>query len=182
MAQNVADDTRSVLFQLYVYADYGNVRKDVLWRRRNRWEDCSCCVVCIFSACRHAFISSFPFREKMKYGIDDLAANYFLKGDQITVFALHDNIIVGCGSICFMELMPTFSHPTGKRAHLMNVYTNGAYRRQGIASKMTTMLIEEAWNRGATEISLDATESGKPLYRKCGFKDSDECMVLGRKN
>ena len=108
--------------------------------------------------------------------------DYFLKGDQITVFALRDNIIVGCGSICFMELMPTFSHPSGKRAHLMNVYTSGAYRRLGIAYKMTTMLIEEAWNRGATEISLDTTESGRPLYRKCGFKDSDECMVLVRKN
>jgi len=107
---------------------------------------------------------------------------YFQKGDQITVFALQDNIIVGCGSICFMELMPTFSHPTGKRAHLMNVYTNSAYRRQGIAYKMTTMLIEEAWNRGATEISLDATAAGRPLYRKCGFGDSDECMVLVREN
>ena len=80
------------------------------------------------------------------FGEDFVQASrdYFLKGDQITVFALHDNIIVGCGSICFMELMPTFSHPTGKRAHLMNVYTNGAFRRKGIAYKMTTMLIEEA--------------------------------------
>ena len=98
------------------------------------------------------------------------------------MFAIQDNIVVGCGTICFMALMPTFSHPTGKRAHLMNVYMNGAYRRQGIAYKITTMLIEEAWDRGATEISLDATESGRPLYRKCGFKDSDECMVLVRKN
>ena len=76
--------------------------------------------------------------------------------------------------------MPTFAHPTGKRAHLMNVYTDAAYRRQGIGFAMTNMLIEAAWNRGATEISLDATESGRALYIKCGFKDSDECMVLGR--
>lgn len=33
---------------------------------------------------------------------------------------------------------------------------------------------------GATEISLDVTESGRELYSKCGFKDSDECMVLVR--
>ena len=45
---------------------------------------------------------------------------------------------------------------------------------------MTRMLIEAAWEKGATEISLDATESGRPLYEKCGFKDSDECMVLVR--
>ena len=121
-------------------------------------------------------------RNDYTFGEDFVQASrdYFREGDQITVFALDDDKIVGCASICFLQIMPTFSHPTGKRAHLMNVYTEADYRRKGIAYIMTTMLIEEAWNRGATEISLDATESGRPLYRKCGFKDSDECMVLLR--
>lgn len=26
--------------------------------------------------------------------------------------------------------------------------------------------------------SLDATPSGGPLYKKCGFAESEECMVL----
>lgn len=43
---------------------------------------------------------------------------------------------------------------------------------------MVSMLINEAKEKGVTEISLDATELGKPLYRKCGFVESDECMVL----
>ena len=43
---------------------------------------------------------------------------------------------------------------------------------------MVEMLIEEARRRGVTEISLDATTSGRPLYRKLGFQDSEECMVL----
>lgn len=105
---------------------------------------------------------------------------YFQNGNQITVFAICGAKIVGCASICFIKIMPTFAHPTGKRAHLMNVYTDVAYRRQRIAFTMMNMLIEAAWSRGATEISLDATESGRALYRKCGFKESDECMVLVR--
>ena len=63
----------------------------------------------------------------------------------------------------------------------MNVYTKKEYRRQGIARRMVELLIKETWEKGATEISLDATESGRPLYESLGFTDSEECMVLTRK-
>lgn len=102
---------------------------------------------------------------------------YFEKADQTTVLAM-DKGVIGCATMCYMEMMPTFSHPTGKRAHLMNVYTKSEYRRQGIARQMLYMLICEAKERGVTEISLDTTESGRPLYKSCGFVESDECMVL----
>lgn len=102
---------------------------------------------------------------------------YFEKGNQTTILAI-DQEVIGCATLCYIEMMPTFSHPTGKRAHLMNVYTNSRYRRQGIAYQMVQMLIDEAKEKGVTEISLDATESGRPLYKRCGFVDSDECMVL----
>ena len=107
--------------------------------------------------------------------------DYFLNGDQVTVLALDGDIVAGCASMSFMRIMPTFSHPTGKRAHLMNVYTRSEYRRQGIARNMVNMLIDETWKRGATEISLDATKMGRPLYESLGFTNSTECMVLTRK-
>jgi len=107
--------------------------------------------------------------------------DYFLNGDQVTVLALDGNVVAGCASMSFMRIMPTFSHPTGKRAHLMNVYTRSEYRRQGIAREMVNMLIDETWKRGATEISLDATKMGRPLYESLGFTNSTECMVLTRK-
>lgn len=111
---------------------------------------------------------------------EDLLHNsheYFLNKNQTTVLAINKEI-VGCATICYFEIMPTFSHPTGKRAYLMNIYTNSKYRRQGIAIHMLNILIKEAKEKGVTEISLDATEIGRPLYKKCGFIDSDECMVL----
>lgn len=112
---------------------------------------------------------------------DDLvraSREYFLSGDQTTVLALDSGKVIGCASMSYIWIMPTFSHPTGKRAHLMNVYTASSSRRQGIARRMCGMLIQDAKDKGATEISLDATESGRPLYSSLGFTDSGECMVL----
>lgn len=103
---------------------------------------------------------------------------YFQEGNQTTCIALENGRAIACASMSYIEIMPTFSHPTGKRAHLMNVYTNENYRRQGIARKLVRMLVEEARERGVTEISLDATDSGRPLYESLGFSASDECMIM----
>jgi ribosomal protein S18 acetylase RimI-like enzyme len=114
---------------------------------------------------------------------DELIAcsrDYFKNANQTTILAI-DEKVVGCATICYVEMMPTFSHPTGKRAHLMNVYTNSQYRRQGIAFRMLSMLINEAKEKGVTEISLDATVLGRELYKKQGFVESNECMILNVK-
>lgn len=69
-------------------------------------------------------------------------------------------------------------HPSGKWAHIMNVYTRNSYRRRGIAYQMMKILIDEAKMKGITEISLDSTTLGRPLYEKCGFIKTEEGMVL----
>lgn len=102
---------------------------------------------------------------------------YFECGDQTTVLAV-ENEVIGCATMCYLEMMPTFSHPTGRRAHLMNVYTQEQFRGNGIGSKMMEILLSEAKKKGVTEVSLDATELGRPLYKKFGFIESEECMVL----
>lgn len=107
---------------------------------------------------------------------------YFLNGDQTTVFAMEGNKIAGCASISYITIMPTFSHPTGKRAHLMNVYTRKEFRRKGVGKMMINFLIDEAKSRGVTEISLDATEMGRPLYKALGFNSNEEGMNLNCSN
>ncbi len=108
----------------------------------------------------------------------DTSREYFLYGDQTTVFAMEGDKIAGCASISYITIMPTFSHPTGKRAHLMNVYTRSEFRRKGVGKLMVEYLIEDAKQKGATEISLDATEMGHPLYKAIGFTENTEGMNL----
>lgn len=103
---------------------------------------------------------------------------YFTNGEQTTVLAYCEGEAVGCATICYHTVMPTFSHQTGNRAHIMNVYVENEHRRQGLARKMMEALLEEAKERGVTSITLDATESGKPLYKALGFGGSEEYMEL----
>ena len=108
----------------------------------------------------------------------ECSREYFLHGDQTTVFAMEGDKIAGCTTLSYITIMPTFSHPTGKRAHLMNVYTREAFRRRGVGKLMIQFLIDEAKSRGVTEISLDATQMGHPLYKSLGFNDNSEGMNL----
>lgn len=91
--------------------------------------------------------------------------------------AYDDKALVGTSGICFYALPPSFSNLTGKTAYIMNMYTIEEYRRQGIASVMFTKLLEEAQSRGHKKIYLHATEEGRPVYKKYGFKDTDNEMA-----
>ena len=123
-------------------------------------------------------VNNLDFDYEYSDEIIESSIEYFKHGDHTTVLAMDGKRVIGCATICYIYIMPTFSHPTGKRAHLMNVYTMKEWQRHGIAMKMVSMLIDEAWERGVTEISLDATDEGRPLYKKLGFVDSTEGMVL----
>ena len=112
----------------------------------------------------------------------DTSREYFLNGDQTTVFAMDGDRIAGCATISYITIMPTFSHPSGKRGHLMNVYTRKEYRRQGVGQLMVNFLIDEAKSRGVTEISLDATEMGHPLYKSLGFNENTTAMTIELKH
>ncbi|MGN1339519.1 MAG: GNAT family N-acetyltransferase [Oscillospiraceae bacterium] len=115
-------------------------------------------------------------------GISDemmrISEEYFGSDAHTTVLANCDGKLAGCASVCWITVMPTFSHPTGKRAHVMNVYTRSEFRRMGAARKMMEFLLAEARVRGVTYVSLDATESGRPLYEALGFCGSEESMGL----
>lgn len=93
-----------------------------------------------------------------------------LKEDNhIAYLVFNNDEFVGAGDIVFYKVMPTYHKPCGKRAYIMNMYTVPNYRRKGIAYKTLDLLVNEAIQRGITYISLEATEIGKPLYKKYGF-------------
>lgn len=108
----------------------------------------------------------------------DNSKEYFESDKHITILAKEGNLIIGCASMCLIKVMPTFDHPSCNRAHIMNVYTKKEYRGRGIAYHAMQELITEAKKLKITELSLDSTKEGRYLYRKCGFNESKEGLVL----
>ena len=58
------------------------------------------------------------------------------------------------------------------------MYTAPAYRRSGIAFHTLELLVQEAREKGITQIALEATSMGRPLYEKFGFVCSKDEMEL----
>ncbi|MBE5949046.1 MAG: GNAT family N-acetyltransferase [Lachnospiraceae bacterium] len=102
-----------------------------------------------------------------------------LKNDTHSAYLVFDGeAFVGAGGISYFQVMPTYHNPTGKKAYIMNMYTNPDYRRQGIAFKTLDLLVADAKERGITSISLEATDMGRPLYEKYGFVKMNDEMEL----
>lgn len=107
------------------------------------------------------------------------ATRGFLRNaDQTTLLAMDGEAAVACATLCYKTCIPTLGHPTGKRAHIMNVYVAEGYRRQGVAKRLMLALHAEAASRGVTEITLDATDEGRKLYEAIGYQASEECMFF----
>lgn len=92
------------------------------------------------------------------------------------------NKFVGAGGVSFYQVLPTFHNPTGRRAHIMNMYTVPEYRRRGIGLRTLDLLVNAAKTQGIYSITLEATTMGKPLYEKYGFVQMNDEMFLPELN
>jgi GNAT superfamily N-acetyltransferase len=86
--------------------------------------------------------------------------------------------IVGTSGLSFYAIAPSLKNLTGKIAYILNMYTVPSYRGKGIASALFERIINEARVRGYKKILLHATESGRLVYQKFGFKNTDNEMAL----
>ncbi|MDR1737038.1 MAG: GNAT family N-acetyltransferase [Oscillospiraceae bacterium] len=86
--------------------------------------------------------------------------------------------IVATSGICFYRLPPTSYNPSGKNAYITNMYTLPEYRRQGIGSQLLQLVISEARLLNYKVIRLHASDEGKSIYSKAGFKDTGGYMTL----
>ena len=99
-------------------------------------------------------------------------------GEHIAYLVYDNENLIGAGGVSFYQVMPTYHNPTGKKAYIMNMYTASEYRRQGIAFHTLDLLVKDIRKQGVSQITLEATEMGRPLYEKYGFVKMEDEMEL----
>ncbi len=99
-------------------------------------------------------------------------------GEHIAYLVYAEGKFIGAGGVSFYQVMPTYHNPSGKKAYIMNMYTAPDYRRQGVAFHTLDLLVRDAREKGVSQIMLEATDMGRPLYEKYGFVKMEDEMEL----
>lgn len=58
------------------------------------------------------------------------------------------------------------------------MYTAPEYRRQGIAFHTLDLLVQDAKEQGVSQITLETTDMGRPLYERYGFVKMEDEMGM----
>ena len=106
----------------------------------------------------------------------DYYHRHMADGTFVSWLALDGERIVGTSGMSFVEKPPYFSCPTGRIGLLSSMYTDPAYRRQGIAKELLKRVVEEARAYDCGSVQITASDMGMLLYTDFGFVKNGNFM------
>ena len=106
----------------------------------------------------------------------DYYRRHLSDGTFVAWLALDGERIVGTGGISVVEKPAWFGCPTGRIGLVSSMYTDKAYRRQGIARRLLTLVTDAAKEQGCGAVWITASDMGVPFYAGCGFVHNGNFM------
>ena len=99
-------------------------------------------------------------------------------GEYIGWLAEEGSTVVGGAGVLIHQYHPSPQNLRGRpTAYVLNVYTDPAHRKQGIASCLMETIAQWCVEQDIPRISLHTTEDGRRLYERLGFASSNEMRV-----
>ena len=114
--------------------------------------------------------------DEERKGMEAQLPDYFNRklGTELIAFVAKDgDRIVSVAYLHIIEMPANSILLNGLYADVLSVYTEPAYRGQGICTQLMKNLVEYGKRRGLGRIDLSATDAGYPIYAKVGFKDKE---------
>ncbi|MBR4509848.1 MAG: GNAT family N-acetyltransferase [Ruminococcus sp.] len=94
----------------------------------------------------------------------------------VSWLALDSGKIIGTSGMSIVEKPPYFGCRSGRIGLLSSMFTDKAYRRQGIAKELLSRVVNEARERGCGTVQITASDMGVLLYTNFGFTKNNNFM------
>ena len=92
-------------------------------------------------------------------------------------------LVVGGAGLQLQRILPRpvddVTIGEGRQGTIVNVFTEPEWRRRGIAGLLMQEIINWSKTEKIDRLILHASDDGRPVYEKLGFKESNE-MLLAR--
>lgn len=91
--------------------------------------------------------------------------------------------IVGGAGVQLAQILPRPVQETqvseGRQGTIVNVFTDPAWRRKGVATALVKAILDWSRDQRLDRILLHASDEGRKVYSKLGFKESNEMRFVG---
>jgi len=94
-----------------------------------------------------------------------------LNGKIVAFVAEENGNVIAISIMCFYNICPSPSNLDGRLAFITDMYTVPEYRNKGLGYNLLNNIMKYAKKLGYKKVTLNATDSGRILYEKYGFKD-----------
>jgi ribosomal protein S18 acetylase RimI-like enzyme len=93
---------------------------------------------------------------------------------QAFVAEVEGNIVGSVSGQRFSGLYPLILSPTHRQyGYIWGVYVEPAYRNQGVATRLTQLMVDYLQEIGCTKVVLNAAPKARSLYQNLGFSESN---------
>lgn len=90
----------------------------------------------------------------------------------------HENRIIASGAISIVSFVPSPYDLSSNVAYLHSMYTEKEYRNNGFANLIINKAIQYCKDHKIKRMILNASEAGRPVYEKLGFRPAPDTMRL----
>ncbi len=112
----------------------------------------------------------------LRPALKDYYARHMADDTFVSWIALDNDRIIGTSGMSIVEKPPYFGCPNGKIGLLSSMFTDKAYRRQGIAKELLSRVVNEARIHGCGVVQITASDMGVLLYTSFGFIKNNNFM------
>jgi len=113
--------------------------------------------------------------DRMDAGFAPWLVEKMTAGEYLGWFALDENDRPVAGVGLWVQPWPVGPvDQIGKRAYLMNVYTEPHCRGRGLARHLVRISLDWSRERGLKTALLNASDAGRPIYESLGFRQWNE--------